>query len=169
MGKHQNKPKRNIPLRVAALLFYLTLCTTYLVSGLFARYTASSQSGDQARVAKFSIRGGDALSQTIQADVTPGPSTDVSLVIFNESEVAVEYTVEVAQVTNNLPLSLSLANQDGAPILTQNGTQFTARQLPGNHTDKYSLKIEWTNTGNDLALMGMVDHITVTVTATQID
>ncbi len=178
MGKYlrKKKAKVNIPLRIAAVLYCLTVLTTYLVSGLYARYTVSGQASDQARVAKFSIKGGDVFSQSIEAEFVPGAFKEVPIVIYNNSEVAVEYTVDIENVTKNLPLTLTLVEKDDSLELTsdETGTRFTGERLPGDHYDKYTLTIAWREPTNDtkaedLNLMGMVDYITVTVTATQID
>ncbi len=171
MGKylHKSKPKGNILNRVAAVLFCLTLFLTYLVTGLYARYTTSGRSGDNARVAKFSIEGEEMLSQTIEADLIPGESKTANLVIHNESEVAVEYTIDVTNVTINLPLSLRMEKTGSSPTVATNGTTFTAQWLPGSHRDKYELRIDWDKEKTDSDWMGKVDYITVTVTAKQID
>ncbi len=172
MGKDQQeyRAKRNIPIRIAAVLFCLTLFSTYLVTGLFARYTTSVQSSDQARVAAFSIKGEGALSQTIAAELVPGGSQDVILKIRNDSEVAVEYKIEVTNETKNLPLSFSQKKENGSfSALAADGITFTDQQIPGTHTDTYTLHILWPKGSKDLDLMGMVDYITVKVTAVQID
>ena len=168
MGKYLRKKKQNvnIPIRVAAVLLCLTLFSTYLVSGLFARYTASAEGSDGARVARFSIQGSGALTQPIAVSLAPGDTKEVSLLIENESEVAVEYTIDVTKGTNNLPLSFRMASEEGAPA--DAGT-FTVQKLPGSHTDRYTLYIDWKAEDNNPAVMGMVDYIAVTVTAAQID
>lgn len=174
MGKDQQeyRAKRNIPIRVAAVLFCLTLFSTYLVTGLFARYTTSVQSSDQARVAAFSIKGEGDLSRTIAATLVPGEDTDVKLIIRNDSEVAVEYKIEVTRETSNLPLSFRM-EKEGTSDSTQyvNDTiTYTDQQAPGSGADTYTLRIRWQQNGaKDLDLMGMVDYITVKVTAVQID
>ncbi len=173
MGKDQQeyRAKRNIPIRVAALLFCLTLFSTYLVTGLFARYTTSVQSSDRARVAKFSIKGEGDLSRTIAAELAPGEDTNVKLIIRNDSEVAVEYKIEVTNETKNLPLSFRMEKEDDSDSTqyVSDTITYTDQQLPGSGTDTYMLRIRWQKGANDLALMGMVDHITVKVTAVQID
>lgn len=168
MGKYLRKKKRkvNIPIRAAAVLLCLTLFSTYLVSGLFARYTASAEGSDGARVAKFSIQGNDTLTQPIAVSLAPGDTKEVSLLIENESEVAVEYTIDVTKGTNNLPLSLHMVSEVGTPAVADT---FTVQRLPGSHTDRYTLYIDWKAEENDPAVMGMVDYIAVTVTAAQID
>ncbi len=173
MGKfsHKNTAKVNIPLRIAAVLLCLTLASVYSISGLFARYTTSVQSTDTARVAKFSIKGSGILSESIAAELAPGGTQEVPLVIENNSEVAVEYEIEVKNVTQNLPLSLSMVKTGGSTALVSNadGTKYTAQQLPGRNTDEYTLFITWSAAENDPEKMGMVDHISVTVTAAQTD
>jgi len=175
MGKYlrKNKTKKNIPIRAAAVLLYLTLVTTYFVSGLFARYATTGQASDQARVAKFSIRGNDVFSQPIEADFVPGSSEEVKLAVYNNSEVSVEYTVEVDNFTGNLPLTFSMSKTEDNSFNKQGKSiTFSVKQLPGSHTDNYTLTIEWPNNGDkakDLERAGMVDYITVTVTAVQID
>lgn len=173
MGKYlrKNKTKMNIPIRVAAALLCLTLVSTYFVSGLFARYVTRGESTSSARVAKFSIEGSGILSQPIAINLAPGGSDEKKLFIQNNSEVAVEYTVTVTNMTNNLPLNLSM-EKEGTPSAEQkNDTTFTAQWLPGSYTDTYTLHIEWSDekADEDLALIGMVDHIVATVTAVQID
>ncbi len=172
MGKCKNKTQMNIPIRVAAVLLCLTLFSTYLVSGLFARYATSTQGSDHARVARFSIQGSGELSQSIEASLCPGGSKTAALILENKSEVAVEYTITVTNVTNNLPLSFRMEKEGSSPALETNGTTFTAQQIPGSHTDRYTLYIDWevkTEEDRDPAWMGKVDYIKVTVTAAQID
>ncbi len=175
MANHagNSETKRNIPLRIAAVLLCLTLLSTYLVSGLLARYSASGESGDGARVAKFSIEGGELLdpSQSIAANLMPGEFDQATIQIQNNSEVAVKYTITVTNETKNLPLEFSMEKkaEPSAELSEQPDGTYTAQQLPGGHTDEYTLSIRWNEANKDPALMGMVDHITVTVTAAQID
>ena len=177
MGEYlrKSKTKKNIPMRVAAVLLCLTLFSTYFVSGLFARYSTSVQSGGHARVAKFSIQGGGAFTQSIETVLSPGEEKGVSLIIENNSEVAVEYTITAANVTNNLPLRFFLQKDGASEVDINNGTVFTDQQIPGSHTDKYTLFIQWPAPADEAAMtraleqMGMVDYITVTVTAAQMD
>lgn len=171
MGKdlHENKAKRNSSIRVAAVLLCLTLCSTYLVTGLLARYSTSDQSIGNARVARFSIKGGGSLSLPVNADLIPGETGEVPLIIENNSEVAVEYTVAVSNETNNLPLTLRMEKKMGSGTEKIEAIPFTEQRLPGSHTDEYTLYIDWAAVDNDVERMGMVDYIAVTVTAVQTD
>lgn len=65
MAKYSEKNKStrriNLPMTIAMVLFYLTLISIYLTSGLYAKYTTQSNAGDGARVIKF---GGLTLEET---------------------------------------------------------------------------------------------------------
>ncbi len=179
MGKRGNKV--NILMCAVAVLLCATLYSTHLVGGLYARYTSSATTSDSARVAKFNItqkfmKDDKELTEIIEANVKPGSSKSVSLIIENKSEVAVEYAIKVVNVTGNLPtLRCTLSPVGDSPAVTlkssANGEEeYSAIQKePGTHTDKYTLNIVWDETENDLDYIGMVDYITISVTATQID
>lgn len=171
--------KVNILMCTVAVLLCATLFSMHLVSGLYARYTVSSSGSDGARVAAFSIKQEGTIFQDIEADVIPGTTKSAELTITNDSEVKMEYTLTVTNVTGNLtPLKFTLAPADAnTPSVTtekyENGISInSACQIPGEHTDKYILNIVWEKSENeddDLAFIGMVDYITVSVTATQVD
>ncbi len=173
--------KVNIFMCAAAVLLCATLFSTHLVGGLYAKYTTTATSTNDARVAKFSItqsflKDGSELSDIIKAEIKPGSTQSVHLKIENNSEVAVEYTIKLTNVTGNLPtLKMKLSPVGDTPeaaLLSEgNGdVEYSAIQkAPGNHTDEYTLDIVWEPTSNDLDYIGMVDYITISVTAAQID
>lgn len=171
---HKNLPKLNISLCIAAVMFCLTLFSTYFVSGLYASYTSSGQNTNDARVAIFSVKGGGALTKPIDAKLVPGEVSETSLIITNSSEVAVDCTIEVTNVTKNLPLKFCVTKEGSTPdesAWKDNGCTLAMQQLPAGGGTAYTLHIKWVNQDaqQDLDLMGQVDYITVTVTATQVD
>ncbi len=177
MGK-ERKVKGNIIMCTAALLLCATLFSMHLVGGLYARYTSSMSGSDSVRVAAFSIKQEGTIFETIEADVTPGTLQIATLEITNKSEVAMEYTLTVTNVTGNItPLKFKLRADGDTPSVTtesyENGISInSACRIPGEHTDKYFLDIVWepsVREEDDLALIGMVDYITISVTAAQID
>lgn len=171
MGKflHMIRTNKNIPIYAAAVMLCLTLLSSHVVSGVYASYATGSQLIEGARVAKFSITGDGILSEPIAAELKPGGFETASLNIHNNSEVAVEYTINVANETDNLPLQLSL-EKTGSSLSAQGAdVTFTDQQLAGDHVDQYTLRIDWKAEDNASTLMGKVDYITVTVTAAQID
>lgn len=177
---HRNTPKLNIPICIAAVLFCLTLFSTYFVSGLYARYTSSGRNGGSARVAVFSVKGDGVLSKPIAAELVPGEIVSRSLIIENDSEVAVEYTITITNVTENLPLMFRLIKSgtssdesDEQDWVHKYESSFP-QQIPCKSTENYTLEIKSELNGLDdpdidLDLIGRVDYITVTVTATQVD
>ncbi len=181
MRRHESKV--NILMVTVAVLFCATLFSMHFTGGLYARYSTSASGSDSARVAKFDVnptftiteRG--TTAQNIRVDVTPGNTQIAKLTIVNNSEVAVEYKLEVKNVTGNLKslkYKLVKKDADSAAVTTdkhENGISISgATQLPGNHTDTYNLEIVWEANGEDaLEFIDMLDYITVSVTATQVD
>lgn len=100
MAKYVKKAKTNIALRLAGILFCLTLASVYMVSGLFARYITKGQGSDSARVITF---GEITLTETgdFYADnkmmIVPGKDIAKSATVsFAGSEAATYVFVEVS-------------------------------------------------------------------------
>ena len=53
MAQNKKPAKLNIPMCTFCVLFCLTLVTVYMTSGLYAKYTATANDGNGARVIKF--------------------------------------------------------------------------------------------------------------------
>ncbi len=173
--------KLNSPMFLAVAVLIVALFSICLIGGLYASYYSSANERGDAKVAEFNItQTGKVFDKTIQVKVTPGENKkeDYTVIINNKSEVAVEYTLKVTNVTGNLPLAFTLAPEDApgntAPEMTtkyENGISISsARREPGDYTDTYILNIVWddANQENNLAYMGMVDYITLSVSATQV-
>ncbi len=169
--------KINIFICLTALLLFLTILSTGLVASVYAKYRTTVNNSDNARVALFSITQEGTIFETIEASVAPNTPQNVELIITNKSEVAVEYNLTITNTTRNIkPLKFRLNAQGTSPVATaetgENGESILkARQVPGNHIDKYYLEIYWeesTNQEDDLAFMGMVDYITIAVAVTQV-
>lgn len=159
------------PLRVAAALLCMVLASSYLLSGLYARYTTAATGTDSARVAVFDITQTPASdSQEFAVDaMAPGLSRTYTVSVTNKSEVAVECRMDVRNVTENLPLTWSM---------TENGTAVEAGQIPaGDSTARtYTLTVTWpkgasgATTNNQSAdYMGKVDLLRLSLSASQID
>lgn len=189
-GLHTRETNMNIPVRTIVMLICAALCLVALIAGLSAKFATSEPGGDGARVAKFSITGDCVLTNSVEASLVPGGSTTANLTIENKSEVAVEYTIEIANKTMNLPLEFELEKElekkeDGSSTdstfesvsgsdPSKDHIVFTEQKIAGKHTtDNYRLTIKWPTKDEakaaDLERMGMVDHVAVTITAAQID
>ena len=100
MAKYTNKPKMNIPMCLAGVLFCLTMVSVYMVSGLYARYSTSGTGSDSARVIKFGdisiSETGDFQEGTKNMLVIPGVDLAKKAVVnFEGSEAATYVFVEV--------------------------------------------------------------------------
>lgn len=83
-----------ILMRIAAVLFCLVVVSTYLMAGLFARYTTNGSSGDSARVAGFHVAL-TGVTDGVTYDVTTLEPGKVTVTLDNQSEVAVSYKIRV--------------------------------------------------------------------------
>lgn len=86
--------KFNIPMCVALVLLLLTLVTTHLTSGLYARYTAADTNSSSARVAKFQVLA-QAPQDSVTVDCAEYRDGSYAFTVTNHSEVAVGYVVTV--------------------------------------------------------------------------
>ena len=148
---------------LAAILLCLTLFSFYLCGGLYARYTTSDSGEDAARVARFDVsEDGAYFSKNLLIETAPG-KVEREIVVTNNSEVAVAYTVTIKNTTKNTPYSFSVNGSE--PML--NECSVTCYLKP-NSTEGISIVAEWAEEGA-LKYMGMVDLITLTISAQQVD
>lgn len=84
--------KKNVMMRVASAMLVLTLLTTCIISGTFAKYTTKGEFSDSARVAKWGVEigidGQDMFKKTYAKDGTTTDTTIVNTVIATEAVVA---------------------------------------------------------------------------------
>jgi len=95
---------------LAAVLFCLVAFSTYLMGGLYARYTTQGQGGDSARVAKFDVSLDKPKDIQIEYGVTPKNATDYILTFHNKSEVAVAYSIKVDVKKADFDIRISLGD-----------------------------------------------------------
>ena len=96
--------KRNTILRVSAILLVLTLLSTCVISGTFAKYTTSANADDDARIAKWGVvveataeafteNDDDTVISFVSGENVLAPGTDgnlCGLTITGQPEVAVK-------------------------------------------------------------------------------
>jgi hypothetical protein len=156
---------------------------------MLAKFALNSTGADNARVAAFDvefvIESGGSYTKIMNVPVQPGENADTTITLKNNSEVAVAYTITINRLTtSNLPslqfTKLSEQSENATEISgteSDNAWVFNLQDQPqsGNSIKKYTLHTSWkTNTSTaekdtNLDYIGMVDGITVTVNATQID
>lgn len=159
------KKLSNFLMRVAAVLLVLVLFSTAMVSGRYARYVSSASGSDSARVAKFQItESGDILDREIfSCDLSPGTSHEAEIQVFNDSEVAVDYTITAKTLYGLLPLQYTVT-YDGKTETAP----FTSVIAPGR-TVTFTLNITWPEDQADASFAGKVDCVELTIQAAQID
>ena len=105
MAKYTKTAKVNIPIRIACILFCLTLISVYLTGGIYAKYTAASGIGDTARVISFGN-----ITITESGDFISGGENDGKMMIipgvFAEIILSSSWTT-----TDNVAFSISSGNK----------------------------------------------------------
>lgn len=84
----------NFMLRLASILFICVLVTTYMLTGLLARYTSSGNGDDDARVATFEVLATQ-TPNNINQEITDDVEQTYQIVLTNNSEVAVRCNVDI--------------------------------------------------------------------------
>ena len=163
MMDRQPKAKINIPMGIACVLFCLMLFSFHLCGGLYAKYTSGAFGEESARVAKFDVsEDGAYFSENLLIEVIPG-SIERSITVVNNSEVVVTYTVTIENTTQNIPYTFSVSGS--TPIKDKCSV---VCYLEPNSTNNITIVATWSEEGA-LKYMGMVDLITLTISAQQVD
>ncbi|MBR5253271.1 MAG: hypothetical protein IKV39_05290 [Clostridia bacterium] len=170
-GKHS---VREIIITTASILLCLTLISTYLTAGMFARYVSSDSASDSARVATFNVDESGALVTSFAAEFIPNVPSYKDILIQNKSEVAISYTITIRNETNNMNLSFRCGKDKNnlEPMTpTEDGFSYTVHFEPNAVGQQYVLEILWNAPNSNIALqyMGAVDLVTVTLVASQVD
>lgn len=158
-----NKRKPHvIVLRLAAVLMILVMLSTSMVAGRYARYATTGSASDSARVAKFLItQTGSLMEQSVPVQMVPGQTVDLDVVVTNGSEVAVEYSIAAENKYTNLPLVITLLDDEENEV--------TAVVLAPGEEKTLECKIYWDENKTLDEYIGMVDLIHLTIQTTQID
>ena len=116
-----NKMKLNIPMFTALILLLLTMVTTHMTSGLYARYTAQASGTATARVARFDVTAAVVETKT---------AGEYTLNVTNNSEVTVEYKIIVENLSDRF--SVTLGNETKTPASGETSVTFDGSELaPG--------------------------------------
>lgn len=102
--------KLNIPLQLAAIMLCVTLISVYLVSGIFARYTTESSSGNIAAVAEFS----------------PAASFVEDTWVFDSDTYSFEYQIKL---TNPSEVDVNCSLENFFPDDMLNNAEFTFNDI----------------------------------------
>ena len=177
------KTKKNIPLRLAAVLLCLTMVSAYLVSGLLARYTAQGNGDDAARVAAFrptaSITTDNGLIKYDTAYTGVDYTLTYQITVKNPSEVAVDYDLVVSFASDDLNGSQISLNGGAAQAIAGTDINFgtlgtlTAHDTTGaTHTLTFTVTkaiVEGKIAATSDSKLDLSAFFTATVTFTQVD
>ena len=120
-------------MRLATMIFVLVLVSTCMLAGLLAKYTSTAEAQDGARVAGFSVNVENVTAEEdSKMDLgSTEPLAVYAMKITNQSEVAVNYSVEL-KLNEKLPTGIYvyLAN-DPTGKTTVNVTAVEQRAILG--------------------------------------
>lgn len=161
MQEKQNKIKTPAVFYVGVALLCALLVTSYMMGGLYARYTAGTKANATAPVAafSFSVTYGENSSQsqtfTLPADsMKPGETVSIPFTVKNSGDVTVKYTAKIENLTSNLPLTL---------------TGETGKLESNESSESAQIQIKWDASNNDSTYAGKMDLLRITVTVEQVD
>lgn len=164
---------REVVLTSAAILLCLTLISSYLTAEMFARFAASDSGSDSARVATFNVSETGTLVGYFAAELIPGVPCVRDIVVKNNSEVAISYTITIRNESNNMDMSFRFGTEGDMHDMTLSADGHTCTSYLDalSEEQNYKLEITWNSKGpeTDLEYMGCVDLIKVTLIATQVD
>ena len=163
-------------LRIALILLCMTLFSTSMLSGLYAKYTAKNNGEDSARVAKFNVTA-DWEDVTVVASSVK-TNGEYQFTVTNKSEVAVSYDL-VITFTEDVPFcNVALANPAGTDVLgIKDGNTITFSKIgslaPGAKGDPYTVTFildldEFTKNASGESVSKTLTF-TATIRCTQID
>jgi hypothetical protein len=155
--------------RVAAGLLYLVLLSTWLLSGISARFYTGATGEDSSRVAVFNVTESSSMKKSFAVVMKPGDTLKdktIEVTVTNSSETAVSYTIAFL-LDGNLPItveptSTGLKQDEGAT------TWHTTAALAGSET-KYSFQLKWDKDKNSYQYAEGIESVTVEITAVQED
>lgn len=160
-----NRKTHTVVLRLAAALLVFVMLSFSMVAGRYARYVSTASGSDSARVAKFSVvETGSLLTEEISLKLIPLSSVEKTIVVTNDSEVAIEYKINADNPFDSIPLTFEVKLLGEGAL---NPVPYTGTLAPGEYAT-YILVTTWSGS-NDISYSGKVDLVEITVSATQID
>ena len=123
------KAKLNIPVCAALVLLFLTLLTTHITGGLYARYAAQTTGRDTARVARFEIDV-TPLQEELTVDCAQTQDGTYGFTVTNNSEVPVRYAVLVTfkQALQGNLLQVALDDGSYSYVGSSNAVSFAVEE-----------------------------------------
>lgn len=121
------------------ILLCLVLASFWMMCNIYAKYSTEASGSDGARVAKFNITEQGNATQQIKVDLWPGEYKEYTVDVQNNSEVAIDYVMDIKNKYGNLPLDMQMLDEKQHEITSK--TVSIAAGDTQEHT--YTLKIGW--------------------------
>lgn len=174
---------------IVAILLCLVLASFWMMCNLYARYTTEASGEDGARVAKFEVTEvadeQKDITKQINISLVPGESDEYIITVTNKSEVAIRYSIEATDTTQNLPITFQMMKVEKANGGEENSNSadtngiisesvIASDDIPAGDVAErtYKLKISWPieqSEQKDYNYAGKVDTFEVKLRAEQID
>lgn len=144
--------KKNIAMRVAAILFILTMISTCAFSTTFAKYVTSDEALDTARVAKWgveiSVTGQDAFKDTYATDSSKAAIANsvIGLDGSNKADVVApgtKGTLSVIKITGTPEVAVNVKYEVTVTSEIKLAAGFYDDLTTGDTTDKFTLADEY--------------------------
>lgn len=157
----------------ARFLVYLLLLTMLTAGVSFSRYKTTLTATGSVQVARPVVVL-DYVPNTVFSDLKPGDSVMVPFSVKNtdsngnQNQVSLEYWIVPSITTVSgqpLQYTYSLYAEDGTSPLELNSAFTLGFSAP--ETDKYQLKISWSESMNDQAYSNQTQKLTITINAQQ--
>lgn len=182
--------KKNIMLRLSAVLLVAVLLTTCVISGTWAKYTSTGTATDSARVAKWGVEisakapdakvnelgGGDELEVATDTGVlvlAPGTETTelADITISGDPEVAIQVIYEATLTLTNWKVDVTDDSTDNPVyycplVITVNGQEFDGTDYADAAAFKSAVEGKINGLGNQYSASANLSSIvapTVTV------
>lgn len=143
----ESKPeKKKFRLPIKAYLMYFIVATILFTGVSLSKYAVSSGGSDSAGVATILVT--DNADETfLNLSATPGEDTQFELNLINKrgalvSETKIRYTLEILNLTGNLPFTFTFYRKGDGGVLNEVGSTATATFEAGiDETHVYVVKI----------------------------
>ncbi len=155
MGKIINY--RRLFIYIITPLLFLTLLTSCLLSGLYAKYVSGSGNLDSARVATYDMSVTNEIQESFAVSILPGQSVDYVCNFINNGETAMRCTVYAVKITDEIPHLIF-----PEPVWYELSAN-------GGAENNVTYTITWDETKTDEQYAGRVELIKIIIRAEQID
>lgn len=138
--------RANTALRLAVVLFLLTLISAHILSGLLAKYCTSDNDVNTARVASFSVSA-SGQPEGVEMSAQRNGDNTYSITLTNNSEVAVSCAMEI-KFNKPLPKGVSVKIDSIAPSepFKDNTLKFDRiceLNIGGTYTAELVFDVDW--------------------------